>query len=372
VNRTYLKTVERVIAAALVIAFARPAGAADPATAAEALVRQGLQLRAQNEPGRALPLFEQAYRIDKTPRTAAHLGLVELELEDYVEAERFLTEALATPTHPWIAKNKTTLEQQLATARANVGELAITGSPNGAEIWVDGARAGQLPLSAPLRLSKGRVDLQVRAAGHLPATETLNIVAGKREQRSYVLAPDPALARAPSPPYVTRSLAAPAAPTAPPPFAASAVPATPSDATTIEATASEPGDPRRTMRTAAWVTGGAAVAALVFGTVELFQVASARDAFNDHMGTVGGVYGKDCGTGSLSAECKPLKDDYDHAVTLSVVGFAAAGALAAGASVLYLLSSPERGVSSERAESARALACVPDPAGRGVACSLRF
>jgi hypothetical protein len=369
VNRTYSKNVERLLAAALVLTFARPASAADAATEAEGLIRQGLQLRSQNEPGRALPLLEQAYRTARTPRTAAHLGLVELELEDFVEAERYLTEALATPTHPWIAKNKSTLEQQLATARANVGELAVTGSPAGAEIWVDGARAGQLPLGTPLRLSKGRVDLQVRAPGHLPATETLNIVAGKREQRSYVLAPDPALARAPSAPYVTRSLAPPAhQPTAPPPFTPSST--TPTASATLEATPSEPADARRTMRTAAWVTGGAAAAALVFGTVELFKVASAKDAFNNHMGTVGGIYGKDCGTGSLSAECRPLKDDYDRAVTLSVVGFAAAGALAAGASVLYVLSN--RDASAERAASTRALACVPDPARRGVACSLRF
>lgn len=139
---------------------------------------------------------------------------------------------------------------------------------------------------------------------------------------------------------------------------------------TVDATASEPTDRRRTLRTAAWVTGGVAAAALLFGTVELFQVASARDAFNDHMGTVGGVYGKDCGTGSLSAECKPLKDDYNRAVTRSVVGFAAAGALAAGASVLFVLSN--RGASEERAASTRALACVPNPAARSVACSLRF
>ena len=115
-----------------------------------------------------------------------------------------------------------------------------------------------------------------------------------------------------------------------------------------------------------------AAGALLFGTIEAFQVASARDAFNNHMGTVGGVYGKDCGTGSLSAACKPLKDDYDRAVTLSIVGFATAGALAAGASVLFVLSSPNHGLRAERTASARALACVPDPAARGVACSLRF
>ena len=106
--------------------------------------------------------------------------------------------------------------------------------------------------------------------------------------------------------------------------------------------------------------------------MEAFQVASTRDAFNNHMGTVGGIYGKDCGAGDVSATCKPLKDDYDRAVTLSIVGFAAAGALAAGASVLFLLSSPNHSLSAEPAAPARALACVPDPSARGVACSLRF
>jgi hypothetical protein len=369
VNRNHLVGMARLIAAALAVdlwlalAVARPAGAADPAVESEALIRQGLQLRAQNEPGRALPFLEQAYRTARTPRTAAHLGLVELELDDYAAAERFLSEALtATPTHPWVAKNRATLEQQLATARANVGELAIAGSPAGAEIWIDGARAGQLPLAAPLRLNKGRVDVQVRAPGHVSATESVSVVAGKREQRSFTLAPEPTAARVPAAPIATR--------TAPPPFDATTPPTTTSATATIDMAPAEPSDKRRTMRTAAWVTGGAALGALVLGTIEAFQMTSARDAFNDHMGTVGGVYGKDCGTSSLSAACKPLKDDYERARTLTVVGFAAAGALAAGASVLFVLSS-DRGAATEATASARALACVPDPLARGVACSLR-
>jgi hypothetical protein len=112
----------------------------------------------------------------------------------------------------------------------------------------------------------------------------------------------------------------------------------------------------------------------LFGTIEAFQASSAQDAFNNHMGTVGGIYGKDCGTGTgyLTAACKPLKDDYDHAVTLSVVGFVSAGVLAAGATVLYVLSSPNHSLWAEPAAPSRALACVPEPGARGVACSLRF
>ena len=65
--------------------------------------------------------------------------------------------------------------------------------------------------------------------------------------------------------------------------------------------------------------GAVAVGALAFGTIEAFLSVSARNTFNDHMGTVGGVYGKDCGTGSLSAACKPLKQDYDRPGGLQIV-----------------------------------------------------
>jgi hypothetical protein len=378
VNRICSGSVQRVLAAALVLAFARPtavAHAADAVAESETLIRQALQLRAENRPERALPLLEQAYRTSRNPRTAAHLGLCEIELGHFVAAERYLTEGLATPTHPWIAKNRATLQQQLADAKGNIGELAIAGSPAGAEIWVNGNRAGQLPLAAPLRLGKGRVDVKVAATGYVTATESVTIVGGKREKRSYLLAPVAAVASAPVKPITpVTPIPPPSAgepPLAPPPFAPSA---TPTAAATVVATPSPPADRRQTLRTGAWIAGGAALGAFLFGTVEAFQAASAQDAFNNHMGMVGAVYGKDCGTGAgyLTAACKPLKEDYDRAVTRSVVGFVAAGALAAGGAVLYVLSSPTHSLWAEPAAPARALACVPDPSSRGLACSLRF
>ena len=70
------------VAAGLLVAFAtaRAAHAADDTAEAEALIRQGIQLRVKGTPARALPLFEKAYRVSRSPRTAAQLGLVELEL----------------------------------------------------------------------------------------------------------------------------------------------------------------------------------------------------------------------------------------------------------------------------------------------------
>src|ERR1700722_10742247 len=94
------------------LASASQVWAATEAEQAEALIREGVQLRAQDQTGRALPLFEKAYRISRTSRTAGQLGLCELELRNYAEAELHLAEALAGPDHPWIAKNRATLKQQ--------------------------------------------------------------------------------------------------------------------------------------------------------------------------------------------------------------------------------------------------------------------
>ena len=80
----------------------------------------------------------------------------------------------------------------------------------------------------------------------------------------------------------------------------------------------------------------------------------------------------DCTTVSLAPQCKPLKDAYDRALTLSVVGFVTAGALAAASSVLFVLSSSGHIGSPERAGVAPRVACVPDLGARGLGCSLRF
>ena len=111
--------------------------------------------------------------------------------------------------------------------------------------------------------------------------------------------------------------------------------------------------------------------ALVFGTIEAFSAASKRDTFNAHTTVVGGAAYHDCGTANLSPACQSLKDDYDQTLTLTIVGFAAAGALAVTSSVLFMLSSPGH-AGAERDGGARAFACVPDPVARGLGCSLRF
>jgi hypothetical protein len=332
---------------ALLASASRARAATEEAEQAEQLIREGVQLRGQDQTARALPLFEKAYRISRTPRTAGQLGLCELELGNYAEAELYLAEALASPNHPWIAKNRTTLKRQLDVARANVGELSLTVSPATAEVLLDNKPADKVVAGVPLHLRKGPVVVEIRAPGYQPVQATINIVGGKREERSYALVPD-------SPPPVVPVAETGSSVT----LAAGAVPAETSES-----------DPRRI---AAWATGSGALLALALGTVEAFNAASKRDDFNNHTSLVDGMARPDCTTVSLAPQCKPLKDAYDHALTVSVVGFVAAGALAAASSVLFVLSSSGHLSNTERAGGAPAFACVPDLGVRGLGCSLRF
>ena len=337
---------------AMSVAWTPPARAATDAEQAESLIREGVNLRAKDSAALALPLFEKAYQISRTGRTAAQLGLCELELGYCVEADRYLTEALAAD-HPWIAKNKAALKKPLETARANIGELVLVVSPANADVSLNNKPLDRSALGAPIRLGKGLVDLEVWATGYVTARETVILSGGKREQRTITLVRE-AVASGGS--TVTPTLGA----GAPPPETSAAVTLTASSA---------PAEGRKSARTAAWITGGAAAAALVFGTVEAIGAAGKSSDFNDHTSTAGGVTYHDCGTNNLSAACKALKDDYDQSVTLSIVGFVGAGVLAAASTVLFMYSSADHG---ERAGAVGAVACVPDPIGRGIGCSLRF
>jgi hypothetical protein len=358
----------------------RPAWAGDSAEA-EALIRQGVELRAQKKDERALPMFEKAYQVSRSPRTAGQLGLVEMALGYFVDAEKYLGEAVASPDHPWVAKNLATLKAQLATAKSQIGELYIVGEPVGAEVVVNGKSAGRLPLSGPIRLDKGRVDVQVRAAGYLPASDTVTMVGGKREDRSYRLQREAVAVAPPPPPTAStpaKEMPKPVETTAP---ATGVAGATPPPAVEPSASSSEPaatiatpppaGDHSSLRPVAYGVAIGAGVA-LIAGAVEGIVAMKKRNDFNDHLGPdpndpFNTAPITDCNTTAPTPACKDIQDSWSRARTLSIVGFVAGAVLAGGAAALWVISSPK-----EQAAARTALVCAPDLGSRGLACRLQF
>jgi hypothetical protein len=335
-------------AAVLVLCFGLPARAAPPAPAArtdaeeaEQLIRQAIELRQQNKDERALPLLEKAYHLTRTPRTAGQLGLVEMALGYSLEAEGYLNEALASPDHPWVAKNLGTLQRAVARLREQIGDLTVTGTPDGAEVWVNGKRAGQLPLAAPVRLNKGTAAVELRAPGYVSASQSVVITGGGHQQVGFSLTREEVVGPLPPPP-----------------------PPLPDDGS------------RKRLRRYAWAAAGVGAAAIGFGIVESFVAVDKQDTFNNHTGPDPNNPGRtitDCNTKNLSDACRPLADSYHNAVTLAVVGYGVGGALAIGSAVLFVMSSPKRhAAAAAPTGETTAFACAPSLTTPGVSCLVRF
>lgn len=325
------------------------ARAVSPGAEAENLIRRGVEMRRQGRDERALPLFQQAYELARNPRTAGQLGLCELSIGYWLDAEQHLAEALASADHPWVAKNRAQLAASLERARVNIGELTVSGTPEGAVVSINGNAAGKLPLAKPLRLGHGPVDVEVSAPGYVAVrrslvigekSQTLEVTLNRERERPVAQATNP-------------SQAAPSR-TSPPPSAASRDESSPDQ------------NRGRALRWTAIGVGALGVAALGFGGFETMRWQSGVKDFNSHT-TDGEV---DCQTGVPDRggqECGNLFNQYTSAERLALIGFVAGGALTLTAVGLVMFSSPHP-TEGERV----GFACAPTVVDAGVTCRLSF
>ena len=153
-----------VAVAAMVLAVPQSVIAADAAE----LIKEAVGLRRQGKDAEALRKLQEAYETDKSPRVIAQIGLAEQALGRWVPAFEHLTEALEAKKDPWIAKNRSTIAQALATVAERVGKVEILGGSAGAEVHIDGVARGTLPLQGPLILTTGTITIDLLAPGFVP------------------------------------------------------------------------------------------------------------------------------------------------------------------------------------------------------------
>jgi tetratricopeptide (TPR) repeat protein len=168
----------RPLVAAAVLALALSPALAT-AQSADALIDEGIALREQHADAEALDRFERAQALEPSGRALAQIALAEQALGHFVDAQAHLEEALADEADRFIARNRELLEQALAEIAAHVGELEVRG-PADAELRVDGAMRGRLPLAAPLRVEAGTRSVEVRATGHEPFAASVEVTGGAR------------------------------------------------------------------------------------------------------------------------------------------------------------------------------------------------
>lgn len=301
---------------------ASAARAADPAE--ESLIKEGVEARRRQDDAVALELFVRAYALHHSPRAAAQMGLAEIALGRWLEAEEHLQEATAADRDPWIKKNASVLSESLDRVHQEIGSLEILGSPEGAEVVIAGEVRGTLPLPKPLHVRAGDVRFELRATGYEPDTRTVRVLPGQFTRETMKLAR--------LPPVIPGTGAAPgSAPRPAVPVVSSAPPAS--------------GPSRESTGAGLRLTGGllagagviAAGAGLAFG----FVARAAGD------------------TDSQNATFDPGADRTGHRYeTLQWIGYAAGGALLAGGAVTYFI-----GTRAREDETAVSLTIVPTGSG---------
>ena len=166
---------------------AAPAAAGNPAADVDAMIKKAVELRHLGKDQEALIELRRAAAIANPPRLSAQTGFAEQALGLWAAAEKHLQEGLDQGADPWIAKHRTTIEQSLAFVRDHLATLDVWGSPEGAEILVNGEPMGTLPLASPLRVAAGTTQVSVRAKGFTPTLRTLELAPGSNERERVVL-----------------------------------------------------------------------------------------------------------------------------------------------------------------------------------------
>jgi hypothetical protein len=253
--RTYIRILICCVAWSAVLAAA-PGVARAADRAEEDLIHRGVEARKKRDDATALDLFKKAYALHHSPRSAAQMGLAEIALGRWVEAQAHLQEGIAAKGDPWVQKNAKTLGEALARVQREIGMLEVLGSPEGAEIVIEGEVKGALPLPSPIVVRAGEVRFALRAPGHLPETRTVLVSGGQLTRETVALSPVPA-----PPPLLAGAGPSPTAGRTPAAGADAVVTGpTPAD----EGEAPSPGR-RRGLRAAGLIVTGVGVAAVGAG-----------------------------------------------------------------------------------------------------------
>jgi hypothetical protein len=156
----------------------------------EAFLERGIELRKEHRDAEALEQFRQAEALNPTPKVKAQIALAEHALGRWVDAERDLVAALARPDDPWIASRATVLRSSLEFIRKHLGTLIVRANVDGAELWINGERRGELPKDR-IRVVAGPLHLQVSAKGYAPVYRTMDLEPETTLTADVVLVADP-------------------------------------------------------------------------------------------------------------------------------------------------------------------------------------
>ena len=312
------------------------------ATEADTLIAEGVKLRETKQDGAALKKFKAAYRLSRSARAMAQIGLAEQALGRWIQAETHLTAAMERTENRWVRKYEVVLRQALNTIQKKLGHLEVAVTVEGASVYVNGRRVGFTPLSKPTRVVAGSVAIKVKARGYLPATRTIEVAPGMLARERFRL---------------TRRIRSSEVPQRDEPAAQDHGTVRPSATVDSLATQRPPTDTGRSLAPYGYATAGAAVVAAGAGLALRLIGQQHADEYNACL----------VDRPTQQASCRAERNAGERAEIASIASFAGAGALAVVSALLFALDAPEP--SSQTAQQPQ---CDVGPGLVGVACRVHF
>ena len=179
--------------AALLIAFSLALGqgqARADGDESDALINQGLKAMRKGDYQAALEAFHRAHQAKPTTRSVTEIGLAEQALHRWLEAEEDLAAALSEEEQDaWLEAHRSLIEKALADVRSHLGMLTVESGPRGAPVKINGQLRGLLPLSRPLFLLPGTVQVEITAPERRPWRSEVPIKLGETTQLAPIFEP---------------------------------------------------------------------------------------------------------------------------------------------------------------------------------------
>lgn len=150
---------------------------------ADSLYNQGNDAYDRGDYGLAFELYTGAFKLRPSYDVARNLGLVELKLGRFKDAVSHLSYSLALyPSNR--ADTKKQVVEWFEQAKAQVGKLRLTVSPEAAECRVNGALVTPDEREEDILADPGEVKIECRAKGHRTEKRTAIVAKGGRVEQA--------------------------------------------------------------------------------------------------------------------------------------------------------------------------------------------
>jgi hypothetical protein len=152
----------------------------------------------------ALELLRAAQEASPDPRLFWNMAACEEKLHHYAVAMSLVEKYLTTGGPLLGPSERKEAKQFLDAAAVFVGNVALSGAPDGTKVFVDDELMGTAPLAKPIRIDQGQRRVRFARTGYRDLLREEKVIGGADQHWAVVLEPEPAravvAAHAPPPP----------------------------------------------------------------------------------------------------------------------------------------------------------------------------